>query len=116
MPASWRICSETRFPAMTDSNPPKAMPGVSLRVLNKVNGPIEGYEPVIVEIKVSAGTLVGRHSHPGIESTYIVEGSGELTGKLLACLNPAKRFRCPPTLSTGSRSATRMRHTSLSII
>ena len=61
---------------MTDSNPPKAMPGVSLRVLNKVDGPVEGYETVIVEIQVPAGTPVGRHSHPGVESTYVIEGSG----------------------------------------
>ena len=33
---------------------------------------------MIVEIQVPAGTLVGRHWHPGIESTYIIGGSGEL--------------------------------------
>jgi quercetin dioxygenase-like cupin family protein len=51
---------------MTDSIPPKAMPGVSVRVLNKVDGPIEGYETMMVELQIPAGTLVGRHSHPGI--------------------------------------------------
>jgi quercetin dioxygenase-like cupin family protein len=64
---------------MTDSNPPKAIAGVSLRVLNKVDGPIEGYETVVVELQIPAGTFVGRHSHPGIESTYIIGGSGELS-------------------------------------
>jgi hypothetical protein len=47
---------------MTDSNPPKSMPSVSLRLLNKIDGPIEGYETVIVEIQVPAGALVGPHS------------------------------------------------------
>jgi hypothetical protein len=55
------------------------MPDGLLSVRRKVDGPVEGYETVIAEIRVPAGTLVG-HSHPGIESTYIVEGSGgELT-------------------------------------
>jgi quercetin dioxygenase-like cupin family protein len=80
---------------MTDSNPPKAMPGVSLRVLNKVDGPIEGYETVMVEIQIPAGTLVGRHSHPGIESTYIIGGSGELTvdGQDGRLLQPGDAFQ-----------------------
>jgi hypothetical protein len=54
---------------MNESNPPKTTPSVSLRVLNRVDEPIEGYETVIVEIQVRAGTLVGGHSHPGIKST-----------------------------------------------
>jgi quercetin dioxygenase-like cupin family protein len=60
-------------------DPPKAMPGVSLRVLSKIDGPVDGFETVIVEIDVRAGLVVGRHSHPGVETTYVLEGSGELT-------------------------------------
>jgi quercetin dioxygenase-like cupin family protein len=80
---------------MTDSNPPKAMPGVSLRVLNKVDGPIAGYETVMVELEIPAGTFVGRHSHPGIESTYIIGGSGELTvdGRDGRLLKPGDAFQ-----------------------
>ena len=50
---------------------PKAMPGVSLRVLSKIDDPVDGFETVIVEIEVPAGTVVGRHSHPSIETTYV---------------------------------------------
>jgi quercetin dioxygenase-like cupin family protein len=54
------------------------MPGVSLKVLQQMDGPIPGYATVIVELKVAAGTVVGRHSHPRIETTYVVEGYAEL--------------------------------------
>jgi quercetin dioxygenase-like cupin family protein len=54
------------------------MPGVSLKVLQQMDGPMPGYATVIVELKVAAGTVVGRHSHPGIETTYVVEGYAEL--------------------------------------
>lgn len=64
---------------MSEATSPKAMPGVNLRVLSKIDGPVEGFETVIVEIDVPAGLVVGRHSHPGVETTYILEGSGELT-------------------------------------
>jgi quercetin dioxygenase-like cupin family protein len=54
------------------------LPGVSLKVLQQMDGPMPGYATVIVELKVAAGTVVGRHSHPGIETTYVVEGCAEL--------------------------------------
>ncbi len=57
---------------MSEKSPPKAMPGVNLRVLSKIDGPTEGFETVIVEINVPAGLVVGRHSHPGVETTYVV--------------------------------------------
>jgi quercetin dioxygenase-like cupin family protein len=56
----------------------KPMPGVSLKVLQQMDGPIAGHVTVIVELEVAAGTAVGRHTHAGIESTYVVEGEAEL--------------------------------------
>jgi quercetin dioxygenase-like cupin family protein len=58
-------------------DPPKAMSGVNLRVLSKVDGPVDGFETVIVEIEIPAGLVVPRHSHPGIGTIYVLEGSGE---------------------------------------
>src|ERR1700733_686390 len=54
------------------------MPGVSLKVLQQMDGPVPGYATVIVELKVAAGIMVGRHSHPVIETTYLAEGQAEL--------------------------------------
>jgi anti-sigma factor ChrR (cupin superfamily) len=54
----------------------KPMPGVSLKVLQQMDGPIPGQVTVIVELEVVAGTAIGRHTHPGIESTSVVEGAG----------------------------------------
>ena len=54
---------------MSEESQPEAMPGVNLRVLSKIDGPVHGFEIVVVEINVPAGLVVGRHSHPGIETT-----------------------------------------------
>ena len=37
-----------------------------------------GYVTILVEATVDAGVVVGRHTHPGIETSYVLEGSIEL--------------------------------------
>jgi quercetin dioxygenase-like cupin family protein len=64
---------------MTREDAPKGMPGVTLIPMSKLAGPVAGYETIMLEITVPAGTLIGRHTHPGIENTYVLDGSGELT-------------------------------------
>ena len=43
-----------------------------------MDGPTAGYMTVVVELEVEAGAIVARHTHPGIESVYFIEGGGEL--------------------------------------
>jgi len=96
---------------MSEESPPKAMPGVNLRVLSKIDGPAEGFETVIVEINVPAGLVVGRHSHPGVETTYVLEGSGELTidGEASRVVARGEAFQVPVgrihTIKIGDKDA-----------
>ena len=48
------------------------MPNVE--ILAEIDGPVDGYVTVMVRAQASASDLVARHTHPGIESTYILEG------------------------------------------
>ena len=74
------------------------MPGVSLKVLQQMEGPMPGYLTVVVELEIEAGTAVGRHSHPGIESTYVVEGEAELVidGELGRIVRRGEAFQVQP--------------------
>jgi len=74
------------------------LPGVSLRVLQRMQGPVEGFEVVMVEIELPAGTLVPPHTHPGIESTFVLEGSGDLhvEGREARNLVAGDAFQAPP--------------------
>jgi quercetin dioxygenase-like cupin family protein len=74
------------------------LPGVSLKVVQRSDGPAAGYETVMVEIEVAAGVIVPPHTHPGVESTFVLEGDGELHIQGLAPrkLRAGDSFQSPP--------------------
>src|SRR6476660_9060461 len=79
--ASCALCAITGFVATEASAqgaPPAAAGGVTRKILSQSDGPVPGYETVLVEATVEAGVAVGRHTHPGIESAYVLEGGFEL--------------------------------------
>ena len=43
-----------------------------------MDGPGPGYVTLLVEATIEPGVAVGRHTHPGIESAYVLEGGFEL--------------------------------------
>jgi quercetin dioxygenase-like cupin family protein len=57
-------------------------------------GPAEGYVTVTARAEIDAGAMVARHTHPGIESTYVVEGGLELNvdGQAARQLQPGDAF------------------------
>ena len=68
---------------------PAATAGVKRKVLSQIDGPTPGYVTIAVELEIDANAIVARHTHPGIESTVFVTGSGEL----LVDGQPAKPFK-----------------------
>lgn len=79
--ASCAICGITEFVATEASAqgaPPAATPGVTRKILSQTDGPAPGYVTLLVEATIEPGVAAGRHTHPGIESAYILEGAFEL--------------------------------------
>jgi quercetin dioxygenase-like cupin family protein len=60
-----------------------------------MDGPIEGYETLVVEIELVPGAVAARHTHPGIESGYLIEGDVELSvdGQAPRRLGPGDAFQ-----------------------
>jgi quercetin dioxygenase-like cupin family protein len=58
---------------------------------------VDGYVTVEMRIEIEPGALVARHTHPGIESSYLVEGSVELTidGEGTRTYSPGEGFQVP---------------------
>lgn len=75
------ICGITDFVATEVSaqdTPPATTPGVTRKILSQMDGPAPGYVTLIVEATIEQGAAVARHTHPGIESSYVLEGGLEL--------------------------------------
>jgi quercetin dioxygenase-like cupin family protein len=90
--------TEVAAQGTTAVTPPGATPGVTRRVISQVDGPMQGYVTIIAEATIEAGVTVGRHTHPGIESGYVVEGSFDLPieGQKTVSLKPGDGFQVPP--------------------
>ena len=52
--------------------------GLKRTILKRIDGPAAGYETVSVRVEIDPGATIARHTHPGIESSYIISGSTEL--------------------------------------
>ena len=57
-----------------------------------------GYVTVLVEAIIEPGVPLGRHTHPGIESAYVLEGGFEppIQGQPTRTLKVGDAFQIPP--------------------
>src|SRR3954463_3775816 len=98
--ASCALCAITGFIATEASaqGTPPAAGGVTRKILSQKDGPAAGYETLLVEATIEAGVAVGRHTHPGIESAYVLEGGFELPiqGQETRMLKAGDGFQIPP--------------------
>jgi quercetin dioxygenase-like cupin family protein len=53
-------------------------PGVTRNIVEKGDVSVPGREAVIAHVEFAPGKSVGRHTHPGEEISYVIEGEGEL--------------------------------------
>jgi len=74
-----------------------ATSGLTRKLLSQTEGPMEGYVTIIAEVTIEPSVLVARHTHPGIESGYIVEGAIDLPieGQPTRALKPGDGFQVP---------------------
>jgi quercetin dioxygenase-like cupin family protein len=109
--ASCALCAITGFIATEASaqGAPAAAGGVTRKLLSKTDGPAAGYETLLMEAEIEAGVVVGRHTHPGIESAFVLEGGFELPvqGQETRTLKPGDGFQIPPnTPHAGGKAGT----------
>src|SRR6202049_2139205 len=98
--AGCAICGLAEFVATGaggEGAAPAPTPGVTRKILSQTDGPAPGYVTLLVEAEIEAGAAVGRHTHPGIESAYVLEGGFELPieGQPTRMLKPGDAFQVP---------------------
>jgi len=72
-------------------------PGLRRILMKRTDGPVDGYETLEMRVEFDPGTVVPRHTHPGVESGYVLEGGIELAveGETPITLKPGDAFQVP---------------------
>ncbi|MFZ6760505.1 cupin domain-containing protein [Undibacterium sp. Ji50W] len=52
--------------------------GITRTIVTKADSSIPGKEDIIARIEIAAGAVVGWHTHPGDEISYVTDGEAEL--------------------------------------
>jgi quercetin dioxygenase-like cupin family protein len=76
------LCAIAGFAAEevnAETPPSAATGGIKRTILHQLDGPAPGFATVMVLAEIDAGATVARHTHPGIESAYVMEGGGTLS-------------------------------------
>jgi quercetin dioxygenase-like cupin family protein len=99
--ASCALCAITGFiatDASAQTTAPATTPGVTRKILSQIDGPTPGYVTIIAEAEIEPGVTIARHTHPGIESSYIIEGGLDLPieGQPTRALKAGDGFVVPP--------------------
>lgn len=76
------ICAAVGLVASgVDAQQPTPMQGITRTVLQKTEFPGEKYATILATVDIKPGTVVPRHTHPGLESTYVLDGELNLAVK-----------------------------------
>ena len=76
------LCAAAGFAATAVGEANAQMPaGIKRSILSKTDMPDGKYVALLAEVEIDAGVAVPRHTHPGIESAYCLDGSAQLSIK-----------------------------------
>jgi quercetin dioxygenase-like cupin family protein len=72
-------------------------PEVKRTILTEIDGPVDGYITISMRAEIEPGAALARHTHPGIEATFVIEGGAELEveGRKTRRLGPGDAFQIP---------------------
>lgn len=72
-------------------------PGIQRTILQRKDISVPGREAVIARVEIAPGAFAGRHTHPGEEISYILEGEGEILveGQPTLKVKPGDSFIIP---------------------
>ena len=76
------LCAAAGFAATAVGEANAQMPaGIKRSILSKTEMPDGKYVALLAEVEIDAGVAVPRHTHPGVESAYCLDGSAQLSIK-----------------------------------
>jgi quercetin dioxygenase-like cupin family protein len=99
--ASCAICAATGFiatGASAQNAPPAPANGITRKTLSEMDGPMPGYVTINIEVEIDPGVFIIRHTHPGIESGYVLDGGLDvpIQGQPTRSLKAGDGYQVPP--------------------
>jgi quercetin dioxygenase-like cupin family protein len=90
----------------TDAGAQSQPAGFKRTIVSRIDGPIPGYETISARLEIDPGTPVARHTHAGVESSYIVSGATELAvdGVGTRTYRAGEAFQVPTGVPHGGRN------------
>lgn len=80
--AACALCAVAGFAATAVGDANAQMPaGIKRTILSKTDMPDGKYVALLAAVEIDAGVAVPRHTHPGVESAYCLDGSAQLSVK-----------------------------------
>lgn len=72
-------------------------PGIQRTIIQRKDISMPGREAVIARVEIAPGASAGRHTHPGEEISYILEGQGDILvqGQPVQHVKPGDSFVIP---------------------
>jgi quercetin dioxygenase-like cupin family protein len=67
--------------------------------LSQIDGPTAGYTTIVMDVTIEPGISVARHTHPRVESSFVIEGGGfelPIQGQPTRIVNAGDAFQIPP--------------------
>jgi len=77
--AACAICAAAGFLASSAEAQNATTPGIKRVLLKQTDGPTAGYVTIAMRGELEPGAAVARHTHPGVETGYVIEGGSVVT-------------------------------------
>jgi quercetin dioxygenase-like cupin family protein len=109
--ATCAMCSAVGLVAAKVEVRAEATGGVTRTIIQKSEYPDDKHAAILVMAEIAPGTVVARHTHPGVESAYLLEGGGTLSvkGQPDRPVKPGEGFQIPPevphSLANGNKTS-----------
>ena len=100
------LCAVAGFMATGADAQSTQTPGLKRTILSRTDGPAPGYETIEAKVEADAGSVIARHTHFGIETSYVVAGSLELAieGQGSKTYNAGDGFQVPTGAIHGGKT------------
>ena len=103
---SCAICTAVGLVASSVEADAQGTTGLSRTVLQKTEYPGDKHVSILVMVEIDPNFFVARHTHPGVESSYLVAGAGTLSvkGQPDRALKAGDGFQIPPEVPHSLRN------------